>query len=302
MKSKIILGVFALIILVVLMGIKHTENEDYTIYKFSISDDVKEEYISIVDSISEDKIQVNWREVLAVNAAFNNGKIGKYTKENIKNTSKMFIIKEKDTYKLSSIASVIEGLGGKNEEIVKAKKYLDVIDEKLEMEDGYKKDFINSIKEGVMKTGKESGMLPSVVVAQAALESNWGRSELSSKYNNLFGIKADTSWEGERINIATTENYDTRVKEDFRIYKSKSDSIVDFGRFMKENPRYKKAGVFDMRTYKSQIKAVENAGYSTVKDKDGNEIYAEYIIDIILDNELQILDWELRCEDRGEKL
>lgn len=297
MKNKVILAIFILIILLVLMGVNFTSSDNYTINRFSLSDDIKKKYVSIVDDVSEDRVQINWREVLAVNAAFNDGEIEKYTEESIKNTSERFIIKEDNTYKLNNIGSVVKSLSGKDEEIARSKKYLEIINKKREMENGYKRDFIDSIKEGAMKISKESGMLPSVLVAQAALESNWGRSELSSRYNNLFGIKADTSWKGEKINISTSEGYDTKVMDDFRVYKSKSESIKDFGKFMVENPRYSKAGVFNMKTYKKQVKAVEDAGYSTVTDKDGNEIYADYIINIVLDNELQLLDWELKREE-----
>ena len=52
------------------------------------------------------------------------------------------------------------------------------------------------------------GFFKSVIIAQAAIESNWGRSVLSSRYNNFFGIKAGKSWKGKTVNMKTGEVFD----------------------------------------------------------------------------------------------
>ena len=52
------------------------------------------------------------------------------------------------------------------------------------------------------------GFFKSVIIAQAAIESNWGRSSLSAKYNNYFGIKAGKSWKGKTVNMKTGEVFD----------------------------------------------------------------------------------------------
>lgn len=51
--------------------------------------------------------------------------------------------------------------------------------------------FLKTIKPAAIKAGKKYGVLPSVIMAQAAIESNYGNSNLSRKYYNYFGIKAD---------------------------------------------------------------------------------------------------------------
>lgn len=46
-----------------------------------------------------------------------------------------------------------------------------------------KKEFINSVKEGAVKGYREYGILPSLIISQAILESGWGSSELSLRFN-----------------------------------------------------------------------------------------------------------------------
>jgi lysozyme len=50
-----------------------------------------------------------------------------------------------------------------------------------------KREFINSISKGAVKGYTDYGILPSLTMAQAILESAWGSSKLSQKANNLFG-------------------------------------------------------------------------------------------------------------------
>lgn len=291
-KRNIIIG--AVILGILLIALKFIFSGDYSIYKFSISKEVRLQYINVVDEVSKGKVQVNWREAAAVDAAFNYGMVETSTNSSIKRIAERFIIEDKKGYTLRSIDDVVKSFHGKKEDVSNAKKYLKVINKSREIEKGYKKNFFESLKDDVMKMSMETGMLPSVIIGQAALESNWGRSLLSSKYNNLFGIKADPSWKGEKVNLSTSEYYNTKIKDDFRVYKNLSDSVKDFGDFMKKNPRYKKAGVFDSKTYKEQINCVEKAGYSTITNEKGEKVYAKYVLDIITSNDLQLWDWEIK--------
>ena len=68
-------------------------------------------------------------------------------------------------------------------------------------------NFILLIKGAAMLQGALNDIPPSIIMAQAILESGWGESELSTKANNYFGIKADSSWTGEVYNGATHEYY-----------------------------------------------------------------------------------------------
>ena len=65
--------------------------------------------------------------------------------------------------------------------------------------------FIEKVKGGAITGWHEGKILPSVTIAQACLESGWGTSELATKANNLFGIKAKSDWKGESYTVRTAE-------------------------------------------------------------------------------------------------
>lgn len=153
-------------------------------------------------------------------------------------------------------------------------------------------EFIEKLEEGARYNYREYGILPSVTVAQAILESGWGQSQLAKESNNLFGIKADSRWNGDAMEVMTSENYGDKVKAKFRKYESINDSIKDHGEFLSENKRYEENGLFDSKNYKKQAQALEDAGYSTKKDEKGNKIYADMIIDIIKKYDLAKLDFK----------
>jgi len=72
-------------------------------------------------------------------------------------------------------------------------------------------------------------------VAQAALESEWGRSLLARKYNNLFGVKAFSTWTGERAPMLTKEYYGGKyvtVQSWWRVYPSYNECIVDYAQLI----------------------------------------------------------------------
>ncbi|SQA93519.1 Exo-glucosaminidase lytG precursor [Capnocytophaga ochracea] len=77
--------------------------------------------------------------------------------------------------------------------------------------------FIQSIASDAQDLQKEEKILTSVTLAQAILESNWGKSGLSTSGNNLFGIKG--SYEGQSVSMGTQEfsNGEAyRTQADFR--------------------------------------------------------------------------------------
>lgn len=139
-------------------------------------------------------------------------------------------------------------------------------------------NFINSIKDGAIASQIKHGVLASITISQAILESAWGRSQLSSKYKNLFGIKADAGWKGARINMRTGEYRNgSHVMENwgFRIYNSYAESIEDHALFLVNNPRYGRCGFFDAKNYTGQANALVRAGYATSPD------YAKQLIQLI---------------------
>ncbi|WP_133014734.1 glycoside hydrolase family 73 protein [Clostridium cuniculi] len=147
--------------------------------------------------------------------------------------------------------------------------------------DSEKMAFIETISDGAISNYNKYGILPSITMAQAILESGWGNSELAVTHNNLFGIKADLRWNGAVATIATSENYNDSTIANFRKYDSIDESIEDHGKFLYENSRYAEYGLFNGKDYKSQAQALEDAGYSTVKDENGDPIYADKLISLI---------------------
>lgn len=104
---------------------------------------------------------------------------------------------------------------------------------------GYQSSFLNAILPTVINGWKNYQILPSLAVAQAALESGWGQSALASVYHNLFGIKG--SYKGMSVNMATREVYnDTNyyINDNFRVYPSFAESLGDYYNFLLVNPRY----------------------------------------------------------------
>lgn len=163
------------------------------------------------------------------------------------------------------------------------------INEKLP-KDKEKLEFIENVYEVAIDNYNDYGILPSITISQAILESGWGESTLSEEYNNLFGIKADNRWSGETAQLETKENYDDVIVGSFRAYDSFKSSIRDHGKFLYENERYRNNGLFEAKNYKEQAQALENAGYSTAKDEEGNLIYADKLIRVIQENNLMLYD------------
>ena len=101
-------------------------------------------------------------------------------------------------------------------------------------------------------------------MAQAILESGWGRSSLSAKYNNLFGIKAGSNWNGKTVNLKTGEQRSNgsryTINADFRVYDNVADSIEDHALLLCKD-RYK--NVIASKNYKDACYAVKAAGYAT---------------------------------------
>lgn len=160
-----------------------------------------------------------------------------------------------------------------NEKVVEVNLNVNLNDDKIE--------FLNKISHGAIKSYEEYGILPSITIAQAILESGWGQSDLAVTHNNLFGIKADSRWSGAIATVSTSENYNDTTIANFRKYDNIEDSIEDHGRFLYENSRYAESGLFSGKNYKEQAQALENAGYSTVRNADGVAVYADKLIALI---------------------
>ena len=259
-------------------------------------------YITLVDEVSENKVQVNWKYVVSIIAVENKNKIKNISDDKVKNTANLFIEKSDNGYKLNSLDNVLNKLNFTDKEKERVNDYIDQLKYfgltpyRLKEDSKYTK-FIEEIKDEAIKNYKEYKILPSITIAQAILESSWGESDLAQIYNNLFGIKADSSWKGEYVTLETFEFYDTKIEDKFRVYSNKNQSIKDHAKFLVDNQRYKKYGVFEAKTYIEQAYALQNAGYSTAEDNSGQKRYAKDLIELIRQYNLQLIDSEIKISD-----
>ncbi len=156
----------------------------------------------------------------------------------------------------------------KDEEAKTPSEYLDP-----EGFNDYRSEFVNSIREGAIATYEKYGVLPSLTIAQAVMESGWGRSPIGY---NLFGIKAGSKWQGKVVRCGTHEQLaDGTVVQTsavFRNYDSFEESIDDHGKLVSEG-RYEK--VPQATNYKEAAQAVADAGYATSHN------YADSLIGLI---------------------
>ena len=130
----------------------------------------------------------------------------------------------------------------------------------------WQREFILSIAPGARESQRKTGVPASVTLAQAILESDWGRSKLTREAKNLFGIKAMRSPGTAGVyNIETWEvlgGANVTVMAAFKAYTSLADSIVDHGRWFHENSRYRRA--LQVRDDPREFaRAINDAGYAT---------------------------------------
>lgn len=256
--------------------------------------------INIVDEVSAGKAQVNWQQVESIAMVLYDGNTDLIQDDDLVKIAESFLTFTNDCYYVKSYDEELNSLNLKEENINEAKKYYEELKKYSLYGDLYndieKNNFIDSLEEQAYINYKTYGILPSITLGQAILESGWGKSELALEHNNLFGIKADSRWNGEIATMVTGENYDDVVEANFRKYNNFTESIQDHGLFLYENERYAVNGVFDAKDYRSQALALQNAGYSTAKNENGELIYADKLINIIKKYNLMIYDTNVKLK------
>ena len=152
---------------------------------------------------------------------------------------------------------------------------------------------------------KSSGILASIVIAQAILESSWGQSELSLKANNLFGMKAnlsgntwDSCWDGDIYAKKSPEDDGngniTEVLSDFRAYDSPTLSIMDHSDYLcgaKNGDKLRYEGLFGETDYRTAAQIIKDGGYAT------DSKYVDKLCNIIEEYNLDSYDYELDPSD-----
>lgn len=147
-------------------------------------------------------------------------------------------------------------------------------------------EFVEQIAEYVKKyAGKYGIEVNSPIIAQAILESGWGKSALASKYHNYFGLKCGSSWSGKSVNMTTKEEYKvdtlTNIRDNFRVYDSMEAGVKGYFVFINKKRYANLKGVKSPEEYVRRIKA---DGYTT------SSKYVDNIMRVIRDNKLTRFD------------
>lgn len=147
-------------------------------------------------------------------------------------------------------------------------------------------EFIEQIAKCVKKYAYVYGIeVHSPIIAQAILESGWGKSGLASKYHNYFGLKCGSSWKGKSVNMATKEEYEvgtlTNIRDNFRVYDSMEAGVKGYFDFINTSRYANLKGVKSPEEYVKRIKA---DGYAT------SSKYVDNIMRVIRDNKLTRFD------------
>ncbi|WP_028484821.1 flagellar assembly peptidoglycan hydrolase FlgJ [Thioalkalivibrio sp. ALE17] len=129
-------------------------------------------------------------------------------------------------------------------------------------------EFVQSLEPLARDAAAELGVEPGILLAQSALETGWGQHVPSRADGqpsfNLFGIKADSRWNGDQVSVGTLEFREgvaQREQARFRAYADPSESFSDYVEFIRNNPRYHRAlQAGDDAQY---IRELQDAGYAT---------------------------------------
>lgn len=129
--------------------------------------------------------------------------------------------------------------------------------------------FSQKLMPHAQQASQATGIPAPFMMAQAALESGWGKHEIKGvdgqTSHNLFGIKAGPSWKGATVDAMTTEYVDGKPHQTvakFRAYGSYSAAFQDYARLLQSNPRYQNvlAQGQDMNGF---AQGLQQAGYAT---------------------------------------
>ncbi|EKZ4807660.1 glucosaminidase domain-containing protein [Listeria monocytogenes] len=154
-------------------------------------------------------------------------------------------------------------------------------------------NFLNELSPRAQEIQEKHGILTSITLAQAILESDWGQSDLAQKGNNLFGVKGKSPQ--PMVTMTTKEFVDGKwieINANFRKYKDWNESLDSHAELFLNGTSWNKDkynGVIAADDYKKAAQELQSAGYATDPD------YAEKLINIIEKYDLALYD---RIEDK----
>jgi len=130
-------------------------------------------------------------------------------------------------------------------------------------------EFVSEVFPAIQRAAAAIGVNPVAMLAQAALETGWGkrmaRNADGTPSRNLFGIKADDSWNGAKVAADTLEfsgGVAVPRRTAFRAYGSIEESVNDFARLLSSSPRYRDA-VAGGANAQAYIAGIGKSGYAT---------------------------------------
>ena len=158
-------------------------------------------------------------------------------------------------------------------------------------------EFIEQIATYVKKYAYLYGIeVHSPIIAQAILESGWGKSSLASKYHNYFGLKCGGAWKGKSVNMATKEEFKvgtlTNIRDNFRVFDSMEDGVKGYFDFINYSRYANLRGVKDPEEYCRRIKA---DGYAT------SSAYVTNLMCVIRVNNLTRFDTDEPIKEEPKK-
>ena len=126
------------------------------------------------------------------------------------------------------------------------------------------KEFIKRIGYIIQEEAKARGYkVCSPIIAQACIESNYGVSQLSARWNNFFGMKCGSAWKGQSVNLATKEEYNSHlvsIRDNFRVYPDIESGVKGYFDFI-STKRY--ANLKTATTPEEYLKRIKADGYAT---------------------------------------
>ena len=132
--------------------------------------------------------------------------------------------------------------------------------------------YIGRFKRIAIGEMERTGVPASIKLAQGLLESDAGRSTLSSGYNNHFGIKCHSTWQGERF-YKEDDDIDPLtgqlIKSCFRVYKNADESFIAHSEFLRDPAKVNRYGsLFQLQRtdYVGWAQGLQRAGYATAQD------------------------------------
>ncbi|MBR9903513.1 MULTISPECIES: flagellar assembly peptidoglycan hydrolase FlgJ [Halomonadaceae] len=140
--------------------------------------------------------------------------------------------------------------------------------------------FMQTLAAPAQAASATSGVPAELILAQAALETGWGKHEIATRNgnnsHNLFGIKAGSQWQGETTDIVTHEYINgrrTQVVDTFRVYDSYEHAFTDYANLIGNNPRY--TGVTQAPTAEQAAQELQRGGYAT------DPLYADKLVAVM---------------------